>query len=171
MKTILSATLFLLITLSSAYTAGPSERRFIHKGMSEAEVLRKIGSPDSETFDSGNGATRTVRRWIYLPTSGDEQTTTTIVLKNGKVISVASEITRDRPSASERRFISEGMSQGEVLTRIGAPDRESLDSGGGATETIMRWIYFPSPGDNQTTTTIVLKAGKVIEVVREIASG
>ncbi len=168
MKRILSAALILLISLFSAYASDPSERRFIHKGMSEGEVLAKIGNPDSESYDSGNAATKTVKRWIYLPTSGDEQTTTTIVLKNGRVISVASDITRDPPSASERRFISEGMSQGEVLAKIGAPDSESFDSGGGATETIMRWVYLPSLGDDQTTTTVVLKAGKVIKVVREI---
>ena len=168
MKRILSAALILFISLFSAYASDPSERRFIHKGMSEGEVLAKIGNPDSESYDSGNGATETVKRWIYLPTSGDEQTTTTIVLKNGRVISVASDITRDPPSASERLFISEGMSQGEVLAKIGAPDRESFDSGGGATKTIMRWVYLPSLGDDQTTTTVVLKAGKVIKVVREI---
>jgi hypothetical protein len=138
--------------------------------MSEGEVLAKIGNPDSESYDSGNGATETVKRWIYLPTSGDEQTTTTIVLKNGKVISATRDITRHPPSASERRFISEGMSHGEVLAKIGAPDSESLDSGGGATETIMRWVYLPSPGDDQTTTTVVIKAGKVIKVIREITS-
>jgi len=94
MKRILSAVLFLLISLSSALAADPSERRFIQEGMSEGEVLARIGKPDSESFDSGGGATETIKRWIYLPASGDEQTTTTIVLKNGKVIQVIRELTR-----------------------------------------------------------------------------
>jgi len=60
--------------------------------MSEGEVLMKIGKPDSESVDSGGGATVTVRRWIYLPASGDQQTTTTIVLRNGKVIEVTRQV-------------------------------------------------------------------------------
>jgi len=52
----------------------------------------KIGKPDSESVDSGGGATVTVRRWIYLPASGDQQTTTTIVLQNGKVIEVTRQV-------------------------------------------------------------------------------
>jgi hypothetical protein len=168
MKRILSVTLFLFFLLSTAYAADPSERNFIHKGMSEGEVLAKIGSPDSESLDSGAAATETVKRWIYLPTSGDEQTTTTVVLKKGKVISVTRDITRHPPNASKRRHIFVGMSQGEVLAKIGKPDSESLDSGGGATDTVLRWIYLPSPGDDQTTTTVVIKAGKVIKVDSEI---
>ncbi len=168
MKRILSAVLFLLISLSSALAADPSERRFIQEGMSEGEVLARIGKPDSESFDSGGGATETIKRWIYLLAPGDEQTTTTVVLKNGKVISVTRDITRNPTSASERRFISKGMSQGEVLAKIGPPDSESFDSGDEATETIKRWNYLPAPGDEQTTTTIVLKNGKVIQVIREL---
>jgi hypothetical protein len=61
--------------------------------MSEAEVLVKIGKPDSESIDSG-GAWVTVKRWIYLPAPGDSQTLTTITLREGKVISVERQISR-----------------------------------------------------------------------------
>jgi len=71
-------------------------------------------------------------------------------------------------SAAERKFIREGMSEGDVLVKIGKPDSESIDSGGGATDTVKRWIYLPAPGDQQTLTTVVLKNGQVIEVTRKL---
>jgi hypothetical protein len=87
----------MLLLLISGFTmaSDPKERRFITKGISEGQVLDKIGKPDSESFDSGGEATETVKRWIYLPTEGDSQTITTIVLKKGKVIEVTREISRE----------------------------------------------------------------------------
>ena len=72
-------------------------------------------------------------------------------------------------SAKERRFISKGMTEGEVLAKIGKPDSESVESGGGAKETVKRWIYLPVPDDPQTITEVVFKNGKVIEVTRKIS--
>jgi len=80
--------------VSSAFAADASERKFIREGMSEGDVLMKIGKPDSESVDTGGGATVTVKRWIYFPTSGDQQTMTTIVLKNGSVIEVSRKMSR-----------------------------------------------------------------------------
>jgi hypothetical protein len=54
----------------------------------------KVGKPDSESIDSGGGATVSVKRWIYLPAYGDDQTMTTIVIKNGKVTEVTRTISR-----------------------------------------------------------------------------
>lgn len=71
--------------------------------------------------------------------------------------------------ASERKFIREGMSEGEILLKIGKPDSESIDGGGGATVTVKRWIYLPAPGDEQTLTTVVIRDGKVTEVTRKIS--
>jgi hypothetical protein len=64
-----------------------------HDGI-EGEVLVKVGKPDSESIDSGGGATVSVKRWIYLPAYGDDQTMTTIVIKNGKVTEVTRTISR-----------------------------------------------------------------------------
>jgi hypothetical protein len=72
-------------------------------------------------------------------------------------------------SPKERRFIYVGMSEGAVLEKVGRPDSESFDSGGGAKETVKRWIYFPAEGDPETITTVVLKNGQVIQVTREIS--
>jgi hypothetical protein len=88
MNIIASAILLLWLWVSSALAADAAERKFIREGMSEGEVLVKIGKPDSESVDSGGGAAVTVKRWIYLPTPADQQTMTTIVLRNGKVIDV-----------------------------------------------------------------------------------
>lgn len=77
-----------------AYAADARERKFIREGMSEGDVLVKIGKPDSESVDSGGGATVTVKRWIYLPKQGDSQTLTTIVIRNGRVTEVTRQVSR-----------------------------------------------------------------------------
>ena len=71
--------------------------------------------------------------------------------------------------AADRRFITTGMSEGEVMMKIGRPDSQSEDTGGGAKETVKRWIYMPTAGDSQTMTIIVIKKGKVESVERQIA--
>lgn len=71
--------------------------------------------------------------------------------------------------AADRKFIREGMSEGEVMMKIGRPDSESTDTGGGAKITVKRWIYFPAPGDPQTVTTLTIRDGKVIEVSRQMS--
>ena len=88
-----SPLLAIMMAASSAFAADVSERKFIQEGMSEAEVLVKIGKPDSESVDGG-GPWVTPKRWIYLPTPGDSQTITTITLREGKVINVEREISR-----------------------------------------------------------------------------
>ncbi len=70
---------------------------------------------------------------------------------------------------ADRKFIREGMSEGEVLMKIGRPDSESVDSGGGSKITVKRWIYFPSPGDPQTLTTLTVRDGRVVEVSRQVS--
>ena len=94
MKRIMGVCCLLLLIASAVLAASAKERRFIYVGMSEGEVLEKVGRPDSESFDSGGGAKETVKRWIYLPVPDDPQTITTVVLKNGKVIQVTREISR-----------------------------------------------------------------------------
>lgn len=72
-------------------------------------------------------------------------------------------------NASDRRFIHDGMSEGEIVMKIGRPDSESVDTGGAAKVTVKRWISFPAPGDPQTVTTLTIRDGKVVEVDRQIA--
>ena len=84
---------FLLVfSVTSALAADANERRFIRQGMSEGDVLMKLGKPDSESVDTAGGATIVTKRWLYLPTSGDEQVLTTIVLEGGRVIQVIRQV-------------------------------------------------------------------------------
>ena len=168
MRRVAIAILLLCLGPLWIYAANPKERRFIQAGMGEGEVLAKIGAPDKETLDTGCAAQVTVKRWIYLPAPGDEETVTTVVLGGGRVIQVTREVARASAGASERRFIEKGMSEGEVLARVGEPDRESQDTGARAAEAVLRWIYLPAPGDEQTTTTVVLNEGVVIQVERAV---
>jgi len=82
------------IGASTAWAAGADERRFIREGMTEGEVMVKIGRPDSESNDSGGGAKVTVKRWVYLPAPGDPQMITTLVIRDGKVVEVSRQMVR-----------------------------------------------------------------------------
>jgi hypothetical protein len=61
----------------------------------------------------------------------------------------------------ERRHLKDGMSDGEVLARLGPPDLQS-----GKTGRKMRWTYLPAPGDPQTVTLLRFEDGKVVAVER-----
>jgi hypothetical protein len=65
---------------------------------------------------------------------------------------------------AQRKFILPGMSEGEVVARIGNPD---MTSGGKGRKT-SRWSYLPAPGDPQTITNVVFDYGIVIEVERKV---
>jgi len=65
---------------------------------------------------------------------------------------------------AQRKFIVPGMSEGEVVARIGNPD---MTSGGKGRKTT-RWSYLPAPGDPQTITNVVFDYGIVIEVERKV---
>jgi hypothetical protein len=64
----------------------PKERKFIRTGMTETEVLARIGRPDATAGGSKNRQTH----WSYLPAEGDPDTVTSIVFAGG----VVSEVTR-----------------------------------------------------------------------------
>jgi Protein of unknown function (DUF2845) len=71
--------------------------------------------------------------------------------------------------AAERKFVRAGMSEGEVLMKIGRPDSESTDTGGGSKIAVKRWVYFPAPSDPQTVTTLTMREGRVVEVSRDVS--
>jgi hypothetical protein len=66
-----------------------AQRKFIVPGMSEGEVIAKIGQPDMTTAKG-----RKSSRWSYLPAAGDPQTITTVVFDFGKVIDVERKIVK-----------------------------------------------------------------------------
>lgn len=68
----------------------PAERRFLRLGMTEAEVLYKIGRPDVKLSGRrGDG-----RQWSYLPTAGDANTLTTVTFAGGQVTHVERKVVR-----------------------------------------------------------------------------
>ncbi len=66
-----------------------SERRHVHGGMTEGEVLARLGRPDAR---SGGKKGRSV--WTYLPATGDAQTMTSISFEHGVVAGVERKVVR-----------------------------------------------------------------------------
>ena len=68
--------------------------------------------------------------------------------------------------ASARRFIREGMTEGDVLAAIGPPDATANSNG--KSRGNGRWSYLPTAGDPDTVTTITFAAGTVSAVSRKV---
>lgn len=71
--------------------------------------------------------------------------------------------TRVAGDAAERRHVREGMTEGEVLARLGSPDFASPKAGRKA-----RWTYLPAAGDPQTITLVRFEDGQVATVERRV---
>jgi hypothetical protein len=67
-----------------------AERKFLRTGMTEAEVLQKIGRPDMQA----NARRKEGRQWSYLPVADDVDTLTTVTFAGGKVSSVERKVVR-----------------------------------------------------------------------------
>ena len=72
---------------------------------------------------------------------------------------------RQPGDAAERRFVRRGMTDGEVLARLGQPDVTSR----GPKDKAARWTYLPAARDPETITTIHFASGVVTEVERKVA--
>jgi hypothetical protein len=68
----------------SALAGDAAERKFLRTGMTEGEVLAKLGQPDM-TVGSKNAVTV---RWTYMPAAGDPETITSVTLTKGKVTDI-----------------------------------------------------------------------------------
>jgi hypothetical protein len=64
-----------------------AERRFIRTGMSESEVIRRIGEPEVEARSSGEQG-KEAKQWSYLPAAADPDTITTLTIVGGLVANV-----------------------------------------------------------------------------------
>ena len=71
--------------------------------------------------------------------------------------------------AAERKFIREGMPEGEVLLKIGKPDHEAFVRNVKGEPEKKTWTYFPHYRDPQTLTLVTLHAGLVARIDRKIA--
>ncbi|HVN35823.1 MAG TPA: hypothetical protein VMU96_11275 [Casimicrobiaceae bacterium] len=65
--------------------------------------------------------------------------------------------------ASERKFIRTGMTEAEVLAKLGQPDMTV----GGKNGNPARWTYMPAPGDPEMITSVTLTKGTVTEIDRK----
>jgi hypothetical protein len=61
-----------------------AQRRFIRAGMSESDVIRRIGEPEVDARSSGKHG----KQWSYLPAAGDPDTITTLTIVGGLVAGV-----------------------------------------------------------------------------------
>ena len=69
------------------------ERRFIRTGMSESEVIRRIGKPEVDTRGSRKQG-KEGKHWSYLPAAADPDTITTLTIVGGLVANVERKVVR-----------------------------------------------------------------------------
>ncbi len=75
------------------------ERRFLVTGMSEAEVRRRIGPPDSVVRRRSSATGQPIRspaspvQWVYGPADDDPQTTTTLTFRGNMVVHIDRRVT------------------------------------------------------------------------------
>ena len=67
-------------------------------------------------------------------------------------------------NAAERMHVRLGMSEGEVLARLGHPDTQV----GAKNAASPRWTYLPAPGDPETVTTLTFQKGIVVDIERKV---
>lgn len=70
-----------------------AERRFIRTGMSESEVIRRIGKPELDARSSRKQG-KDGKHWSYLPAAGDPDTITTLTIVGGLVANVERKVVR-----------------------------------------------------------------------------
>ena len=71
--------------------------------------------------------------------------------------------------AAERKFIREGMGEGEVLVKIGKPDHEAFVRVVRGQPEEKTWTYFPDARDWQTLTIVSFHGGVVSRIDRKIS--
>ena len=65
---------------------------------------------------------------------------------------------------TQRKFLRPGMSEGEVVARVGQPDMTSSPNRKGK-----RWTYMPVPEDRNTITNLQFdNVGRVVDVERKV---
>jgi hypothetical protein len=71
-------------TKTAKVRGDPAERKHVRTGMSEAEVLSRLGPPDATT----GAKNAKQQRWSWFPADGDPETVTTVTLASGVVTNV-----------------------------------------------------------------------------------
>jgi hypothetical protein len=87
--------------------------------------------------------------------------------KNGKAPdkdAKAGRPTNAASNAAERMHLRVGMTEAEVLARVGSPDVTVGAKGA----TSPRWTYMPAPGDPETTTMLLFSKGVLVDIDRKV---
>jgi hypothetical protein len=86
--------------------------------------------------------------------------------RDGKAAKAARNGKPEKPKgdAAERKHAHTGMTEGEVLIKLGAPDVTS----GRKNQKQARWTWLPAEGDTDTVTTLTLVDGVVTNVERKL---
>jgi hypothetical protein len=80
---------------------------------------------------------------------------------------LVSQVTAGQVDLLDYGLIQRGMSEAEVLVRLGAPDHESLEGFSPNKLLLKSYFYFSEPGRYQNITTVIrFKGGKVIHKER-----
>ena len=81
---------------------------------------------------------------------------------DGKAARSDARVRRPPADAQQRRFLHAGMSEGEVIARVGQPDVKTRTRRG------VRWTYMPVAEDASTMTSVTFERGAVAEIERKI---
>lgn len=74
----------------SANAGNAVERMHLRLGMTEAEVLSRVGSPDITVGAKGTLSPR----WTYMPAQGDPETTTTLSFNKGVLVDIERKVVK-----------------------------------------------------------------------------
>jgi len=99
MKRLLFILLLILLLSSLSFAGDPKERGFLKVGMTESEVILKVGKPDytSTHKEYFQGILKTVKILTYYPHPQDQQTITIVTIENGRVTNVERKVSYDNP--------------------------------------------------------------------------
>lgn len=152
----------------------------LQTGMSEGEALVRAGVPDKEIFfdSEAQRTVESIKQLLYIPGPDESDPHLTIITtQKGRVL----DIERIKIFSPPRRTIGGqidietfnrlqvGMSEGEVLTIAGAPDKEIFmgSESRGTGGTIKQLLYIPGPKENDPHLTVItVKKGRVINMER-----
>lgn len=84
----------LVVSATASFALDARDRAFVRNGMSEGEVVFKIGKPDHEAFIRNLKGQPEEKTWTYFPHYRDPQTLTIITLNAGVVVNVERKVER-----------------------------------------------------------------------------
>jgi len=148
--------------------------KLLQRGMSEGEVLTRAGQPDKEYyFDSEPDRTaQSIKQYLYIPGPEESDPQLTVItiqmgrvlnIERTKILSPPKRRTGGQIDTDAYRQLKTGMSVGEVLARVGDPDREVPIN-----DSEEQLLYIPGPNEHDPQlTTITIQNGRVIDINRK----